>query len=171
MPVLLWILGYSLTKRFTSLAHFWLGASLALAPIAAWIAIRGAIGWPPVFLGLAVFFWVSGFDMIYACQDFEVDRRLGLRSIPARLGVSGALRLAAACHAMMVLALVALGLVDHPPLGTIYFLGVAVVAGLLIYEHTLVRSDDLTRVNVAFFHVNIGISVGLLAVGLADLLF
>jgi 4-hydroxybenzoate polyprenyltransferase len=170
LPVLLWILGYSFTKRFTSLAHFWLGASLALAPVAAWIAIRGDFAWPPLFLGLAVFFWVSGFDIIYACQDFDVDRRLGLRSVPAKLGIRGALRVAAACHALMVVALVALGLADHPPLGAIYFIGVAAVAGLLVFEHALVRPDDLTRVNLAFFQVNIGISLGLLTVGLVDLL-
>jgi 4-hydroxybenzoate polyprenyltransferase len=169
VPVLLWIMAYSLTKRFTSLAHFWLGASLALAPMAAWIAIRGDLAWPPAFLAAAVFFWVSGFDVIYACQDYDVDRRLGLHSVPTRLGVRGALHLAAACHAMMVVALIALGLSDRPPLGLIYFVGVAIVAALLVYEHALVRPDDLARVNLAFFQVNIGISLGLLAAGLADL--
>jgi 4-hydroxybenzoate polyprenyltransferase len=170
VPVLVWLLAYSLTKRFTSLAHFWLGASLALAPIAAWVAIRATLGWPPIFLGLAVLFWVSGFDIIYACQDFDFDRAAGLHSIPARLGVPTALRLAALCHAIMILALIALGVSDHPPLGAVYFVGVATVAGLLVYEHALVRPDDLTRVNVAFFHVNIGISMGLLLVGFVDLL-
>lgn len=167
-PVLLWLLGYSFAKRFTSLAHFWLGLALALAPLAAWIAVRNSIAWPPILLGLAVLFWVAGFDIIYACQDADFDRASGLRSIPARLGTSGALRLAAACHALMVVALVALGL--SYPLGRVYFAGVAVVALLLLYEHALVRPDDLTRVNVAFFQVNIGISLGLLTVGVADLL-
>ena len=166
-PVLLWLLGYSYAKRFTSLAHFWLGASLMLAPIAAWIALRGDLAWPPVLLGLAVFFWVSGFDIIYACQDEAFDRAHGLHSIPGRLGTRGALRLASACHAMMVAALVALGW--SYPLGTVYFFGVAAVAVLLAYEHALVRPDDLTRVNVAFFQVNIAISLGLLVFGLADL--
>lgn len=168
VPVLGWVLAYSYTKRFTSLAHFWLGASLALAPVAAWIALRGDLEWPPALLGLAVMCWVAGFDIIYACQDESFDRQMGLHSIPARLGTRGALRLAAFCHVLMLGALAGLGVAY--PLGTIYFAGVACVAALLIYEHALVRPDDLTRVNVAFFQVNIAISIGLLAVGLADLL-
>jgi len=168
IPVLLWLLGYSYAKRFTSLAHFWLGVALMLAPIAAWIALRGNLQWAPVLLGLAVLFWVAGFDIIYACQDADFDRQSGLHSIPARLGVRGALRLAAACHAVMVLALVALGLVY--PLGSLYFTGVGIVFLLLVYEHAIVRPDDLSRVNVAFFQINIAISMGLLAVGVADLL-
>ncbi|MBX6315983.1 MAG: UbiA family prenyltransferase [Isosphaeraceae bacterium] len=168
VPVLLWLLGYSYAKRFTSLAHFWLGSALMLAPIAAWIAIRGDLAWPPVFLGLAVLGWVAGFDIIYACQDADFDRQAGLHSLPARLGVAGALRLAAFCHAAMIAALVGLGL--SYPLGWLYFVGVGLVALLLLYEHSLVRPDDLTRVNIAFFQVNIGISLGLLAIGLTDLL-
>jgi 4-hydroxybenzoate polyprenyltransferase len=167
-PVLLWLLGYSFAKRFTSLAHVWLGAALALAPVCAWLALRGSIAWPPVLLGLAVLTWVTGFDVIYACQDESFDRSQGLHSIPARLGTRGALRFAAACHAGTLLALIGLGLVY--PLGWIYFTGVAVVAVLLGYEHAIVRPDDLSRVNVAFFQVNVAISVGLLAVGVADLL-
>ncbi len=170
-PVLAWLLGYSLAKRFTSLAHFWLGSALMLSPIAAWIALRGSIDWPPVWLGLAVLFWVSGFDIIYACQDAEFDRGSGLQSIPARLGIPGALKLAALCHAIMVGTLVGLGLSDMPPLGSIYFTGVGLVALLLGFEHALVRPDDLSRVNTAFFHVNVAISLGLLAVGVVDLLF
>jgi 4-hydroxybenzoate polyprenyltransferase len=168
VPVLLWLLGYSYSKRFTSLAHFWLGLSLGLAPTAAWIALRGDLEWPPVLLALAVLFWVAGFDIIYACQDVEFDRGVGLRSIPKLFGVRRALGIAAACHALMIVPLVGLGLVY--PLGPIYFLGVAAVAALLIYEHALVRPDDLTRVNVAFFQVNVVISMGLLLVGVVDLL-
>ena len=119
VPVLLWLLGYSYAKRFTSLAHFWLGAALMLAPVAAWIAMRGNLAWPPVLLGLAVLFWVAGFDVIYACQDADFDRSAGLRSMPARLGVRGALRLAAGCHAVMIVALIGLGW-SIPPLGAIY---------------------------------------------------
>lgn len=169
-PVLAWLLGYSFAKRFTSLAHVWLGFALAMAPVAAWIAIRGNLGWPPVLLGLAVATWVAGFDVIYACQDAEFDRSAGLRSLPARLGVTRALRLAAALHAGTVLALLGLVGVDSPPLGPIFLAGVLAVAVLLAYEHALVRPDDLTRVNLAFFHVNVAISLGLLAVGVADLL-
>jgi 4-hydroxybenzoate polyprenyltransferase len=168
VPVLCWLLGYSYSKRFTSLAHFWLGASLSLAPVAAWIALRGSLDWPPLLLGLAVLFWVAGFDIIYACQDVEFDQTIGLRSIPSALGVERALWTAAACHSLMVVPLVGLGLVY--PLGPIYFVGVAGVAALLIYEHALVRPDDLTRVNVAFFQVNVLISMGLLVVGVVDLL-
>jgi 4-hydroxybenzoate polyprenyltransferase len=167
-PVLLWLLGYSYSKRFTSLSHFWLGASLSLAPLAAWIALRGDVQWPPVLLALAVLLWVAGFDMIYACQDAEFDRAAGLRSIPRALGVRRALWLAAACHALMIVPLVGLGLVY--PLGRVYFLGVAAVAALLVYEHALVRPDDLSRVNVAFFNVNVVISLGLLVASLVDLM-
>lgn len=169
VPVLLWLLGYSYAKRFTSLAHAWLGLALALAPVCAWVALRASIAWPPVLLGLAVWTWVTGFDVIYACQDAEFDRAHGLRSLPARLGIRGALRLAAACHAMTVLTLVGLGLVY--PLGTIWFAGVVAVAILLIFEHAIVRPDDLNRVNVAFFQVNVVISLGLFAVGVADLVW
>jgi 4-hydroxybenzoate polyprenyltransferase len=168
VPLLLWLLGYSYAKRFTILAHFWLGLSLSLSPLAAWIALRGDIAWPPVFLAEAVLFWVAGFDIIYACQDVDFDQRAGLRSIPRRLGIRNALRVAAACHALMIVPLIVLGLIY--PLGFVYFAGVAAVGVLLVYEHALVRPDDLTRVNVAFFQVNIMISMGLLAVAVVDLL-
>jgi 4-hydroxybenzoate polyprenyltransferase len=111
---------------------------------------------------------VAGFDIIYACQDVDFDRRAGLRSVPERWGVRRALRVAAVCHALMIVPLVALGAVY--PLGPIYFAGVAAVAVLLAYEHALVRPDDLTRVNIAFFQVNVIISLGLLMVAVVDLL-
>src|SRR4051812_19713165 len=135
VPVLLWLLGYSFAKRFTSLAHFWLGFALAMAPMAAWIALRGDLAWPPAWLGLSVLLWVAGFDIIYACQDAEFDRAQGLHSVPAWLGVPGALRVAAICHLGMVLLLAALPAVY--PLGWIYLSGVIAVAALLIYEHWL----------------------------------
>ncbi|MAT69573.1 MAG: 4-hydroxybenzoate octaprenyltransferase [Planctomycetaceae bacterium] len=176
VPVLLFLLGYSYTKRYTSLAHFWLGAALAASPVAAWIAIRGeqvaaapADLLPAAVLGLGVLAWVAGFDMIYACQDVDFDRTAKLHSVPVRLGVPGALRLAAACHFVTIGALAALPLV-YPPFGGIWWAGIAAVAALLIYEHALVRPDDLTRVNAAFFNVNAVISLGLLAVGIVDLL-
>lgn len=168
VPVLAWLLGYSYAKRYTSLAHFWLGFSLALAPLAAWIAIRGNVDWPPLWLSLAVLVWVAGFDIIYACQDFDFDRQRGLHSIPVTLGISGALRLAAGCHALMIAFLVALGL--SGAMGTIFWVGVAAVALLLIYEHALVRPDDLSRVNLAFFQTNILIGFALLTAGIMDLL-
>lgn len=175
IPVLLFILAYSLTKRFTALAHFWLGASLMLAPLAAWIAIRGLVVqaqpsdlWPAVVLGLAVMLWVAGFDIIYACQDADFDRRAKLHSVPARLGVAASLRLAAGLHLGMLVLLFALPFV-YPYLGIVYYLGIAAVAALLIYEHSLVRADDLSRVNIAFQTVNSVISVGLLVVATIDL--
>ncbi len=167
IPVLGWLLAYSYTKRFTSLAHLWLGISLGLAPIAAWIAIAGSLAWPPILLGLAVAAWVAGFDVIYACQDVDFDRAVGLSSIPRLLGIKGALLAAAALHAVMIVPLVTLGVIY--PLGTLYFVGLAAAAALLIYEHALVRPDDLSRVNLAFFHVNAWISMGLLGVTLLDL--
>jgi 4-hydroxybenzoate polyprenyltransferase len=168
VPVLAWLCGYSYAKRFTSLAHVWLGSALMLAPIAAWVALRGNLAWPPVLLGLAVLFWVSGFDMIYACQDVDFDRAHGLFSVPRRLGVANALRTATVLHAVMVVCLIALGW--SVPLGRVYFVGVGLIAVLLVYEHALVRPDDLSRVNLAFFQVNIVISLGLLAFGVVDLL-
>jgi 4-hydroxybenzoate polyprenyltransferase len=169
LPVLAFLCGYSYAKRFTALAHFWLGAALMLAPVAAWIAVLGRVDWPPVVLGGAVLLWVAGFDIIYACQDAEVDAREGLHSVPAVLGVPGALRLAAACHLGTVLLLAGLPLV-YPALGWIYWTGIAAVGLLLAYEHWLVRPDDLTRVNVAFFNVNAVISLGLLVLGAIDLI-
>jgi|YNPNPStandDraft_1061719.scaffolds.fasta_scaffold71234_1 4-hydroxybenzoate polyprenyltransferase len=170
LPVLAFLFGYSYSKRFTVLAHFWLGAALMLAPLAAWVAVRGALDWAPVVLGGAVLLWVAGFDMIYACQDAAFDRTMRLHSIPARWGVAGALRLAAVCHLGMVVLLFLLPLV-HSDFGKLYYAGVAAIALLLVYEHSIVRPDDLSRVNQAFFHVNAVVSVGLLVVGCLDLIF
>ena len=176
-PVLLWLLGYSYTKRFTWLAHYWLGAALMLAPVCTWIALRGSIVLahpsdlaPALWLGLAVLSWVSGFDILYACQDADFDRRARLYSVPARWGIPRALRIAAACHGVTVLALAALPWAcPQVPLGGIFLSGVAAVTLLLAYEHWLVRPDDLSRVGTAFFHVNAVISLGLLVVGTLDL--
>jgi 4-hydroxybenzoate polyprenyltransferase len=170
-PVLLFIGAYSCTKRFTVLAHFWLGASLMLAPLAAWIAILGFYGWQvPLVLGLAVLFWVAGFDILYACQDVAFDRQARLRSIPARMGVPTALRVAFLCHVVMVAFLFGLFVVAQPLLGWIYLAGVSAIAILLAYEHYLVSPDDLTRVNQAFFHVNAIVSVGLFLIVLVQVL-
>ena len=169
-PVLVFLFAYSFSKRFTVLSHFWLGAALALAPVAAWVALRAEIAWPPVILAGAVMLWVAGFDVIYACQDYEFDVKTGLRSIPARFGIARALRAAAACHLGMVV-LLALLPSSFPWFGGIYWTGVAAIAALLGYEHALVRPDDLARVNQAFFHVNAVVSVGLFLVGTLDLLW
>ncbi|HEY2827277.1 MAG TPA: UbiA-like polyprenyltransferase [Pirellulales bacterium] len=175
IPMLLFLLGYSYAKRFTMLAHFWLGSALGLAPVLAWIALRGenviANPWDllPVFiLGGAVKLWVAGFDIIYACQDVEFDRAHGLHSIPARWDVKRALDMAATCHLGMVVLLLAVPLV-YPLIGWLWWFGVAAIAILLIYEHRLVNPDDLDRVNTAFFNVNAVVSVGLLIVGAASL--
>ena len=169
VPVLLFLFAYSLTKRFTALAHFWLGTALMLAPIAAWVAIRGEVAWPPIVLGAAVMLWVSGFDIIYACQDFDFDLKMRLHSIPARCGIARALRIAATLHCGMLVLLAVLPS-SYPEFGWIYYSGVAAIAILLTYEHAIVRPDDLTRVNQAFFHVNAVVSIGLLAIGSLDLL-
>lgn len=175
IPVLAFLLGYSFAKRFTWLVHFWLGAALMLAPICAWIALRGASVLadpvdlaPALLLATAVWAWVAGFDVIYACQDEQFDRGRGLFSAPARWGTAGALRLAAACHVVAAAALLALGW-SFPPFGWLFRGGAIAVAVLLVYEHALVRPNDLSRVNQAFFQVNAVISLGLLVVTAIDL--
>ena len=156
------VLLYSFTKRWTQFSHLVLGASLSIAPTGAWIAVRGEIGSAvPLLLSLVVLLWTAGFDVLYACQDFDFDRREGLRSIPARFGISRALWIARALHAAAFLALVSLFLVTH--LGPIALVGVIATAGLLIYQHRLVRADDLSRLNAAFFTTNAFVSVILLA--------
>ncbi|MDQ3908436.1 MAG: putative 4-hydroxybenzoate polyprenyltransferase [Acidobacteriota bacterium] len=152
------VLLYSYTKRFTSLSHVVLGWCLSIAPTGAWIAVRGAIDSPaPLLLSLVVLLWTAGFDVLYACQDFEFDRRAGLRSIPARVGISRALWIARALHAGAFAALV--GLYLTVGLGWLALAGVAATAALLVYQHSLVRADDLSRLNAAFFTTNAFVSV------------
>lgn len=177
VPVLALLAGYSYAKRITALAHFWLGTALALSPVAAWIAIRGdavladpADLLPALVLGGAVLTWVAGFDIIYSCQDYDADMRAGLHSVPVRLGIPAALRLAAGCHIDTIALLACLPLV-YPLLGWVYWSGIAAVAVLLVYEHSLVRPEDLSRVNLAFFRVNAVISLGLFLIGTLDLAF
>jgi 4-hydroxybenzoate polyprenyltransferase len=168
-PVLLFLAGYSLAKRFTSLAHFWLGTALMLAPVAAWLAVRGPVDLlPALFIGAAVLFWVAGFDILYACQDADFDRQAGLHSVPARFGIRTSLRIAAACHGVMFGVLVALYFAT-PHLREIYCAGLLPIGVLLIYEHRIVRPDDLSKVNRAFFQVNGVISFGLLAIVIVQL--
>ena len=189
VPVLLFLLGYSLAKRFTNYVHFWLGTALMLAPMAAWVAIRGAVliqnfqlwraGEPltvtlaelsPVVLALAVCFWSAGFDVIYATMDADFDREAGVHSIPGRFGVRNALRIAAVCHFFVPIPLFVLGWL-FPPFGILWFAGTAFISALLFYEHWIVDPNDPKRVNVAFFNVNSVISVTLLAVGILEMLF
>lgn len=152
------VFGYSYAKRFTSLSHLLLGLALGIAPVGAWIAIRGRFDVVPIVLALAVLAWVAGFDIIYACQDAEFDRREGLFSIPARMGVARALLVSRMLHVTAVGLLASLFFLT--PLHWVYWLGVAFVGLLLLYEHSLVSADDLSRVDAAFFAVNGWISVG-----------
>jgi 4-hydroxybenzoate polyprenyltransferase len=148
---------YSFMKRFTWGTHFFLGLSLACAPVGAWVAIQGNITAVPLLLGLAVLLWVAGFDIIYACQDVDFDRAEPLYSIPKRFGIVRALWISAALHACMVILLAAL--FRHLALGILSLSGLGVVTVLLAYEHSLVRPSDLSRVNAAFFTVNGWISI------------
>lgn len=169
IPILIWICGYSFAKRFTAAAHLWLGVALAAAPVCAWIAIRGESVLaqpsdlaPAITLAVAIALWVAGFDIIYACQDAEFDREQGLHSLPATLGIAGALRLAAAAHFMMLVVLASLPwLFPQLHLGIIYIFSLLIVSILVVIQHRLVRPDDLRRVNIAFFRVNAIISFGL----------
>ncbi len=167
VPVLLFLLGYSLAKRWTSLCHYWLSAALMMSPIAAWIAVRDEFAVIPAVLGGVIFFWVGGFDIIYACQDAEFDRRRRLNSIPARFGVRPALRIAMLSHLITIAMLLLLW--KMAGLGLIFLIGVVAIAGLLMYEHWLVRPDDLNRINLAFFKVNAIISFVILILGCLDI--
>jgi 4-hydroxybenzoate polyprenyltransferase len=161
------VLLYSYTKRFTSLSHLALGWCLAIAPTGAWIAVRGALDSPvPLLLSLAVMLWTAGFDIIYACQDYDFDVRSGLHSIPRRLGVARALVIARLLHVLMFAALVAvyvLAGLRWPGLA-----GLVVTGALLVYQHSIVRADDLSRLNAAFFTTNATVSVILFAAVAAD---
>jgi len=178
LPVLLFLCGYSLAKRFTFAAHLWLGIALSLSPLCVWMAIRGpesvtdwADWFPPLVLAAGIAAWVTGFDIIYACQDADFDSDEGLQSIPARFGVEGALRLSMISHLLMLIFLFVLPfLAPAIDLGVIYLLGMTLVAFLVIRQHSLVSADDLGRVNEAFFNANAWISVILLVVGSIDTL-
>ncbi len=158
------VFGYSYTKRLTAGTHLVLGLALAVAPVGAWLAVRGQLDTVPIVLGLAVLLWVAGFDTIYACQDVAFDREEALLSLPARLGVARSLVLARGMHVLAVLLL--LSLYWLAPLHPVYLVGVAGVAVLLAWEHTLVRPDDLSRVMFAF-NINGWVSAGYLAFTLA----
>jgi 4-hydroxybenzoate polyprenyltransferase len=166
---LLFLVGYSYTKRLTWLSHWILGLTDGAAAAGAWIAVRGTLEAPGWLLWLAVTVWIAGFDLLYACQDVEFDRREGLQAVPARFGVAVALRVARACHALTALALAAVGWTLG--LGVAYWLGWLAVAGLLVYEHRLVSADDLSRLDTAFFNVNGYISVITFIAAVAGLWF
>ncbi|MEX0880483.1 MAG: UbiA-like polyprenyltransferase [Thermoanaerobaculia bacterium] len=162
------LLVYSYTKRFTAASHVVLGLCLALAPLGAWIAVRGSLETLPVLLGLAVLFWTAGFDILYALQDEAHDRSVGLKSIPARLGARRALWISAAFHAAMLALLTAVWWLSGG--GWIFLAGIAATAAALVYQHAIVKPDDLSRVDAAFFTANGVVSVTLALCGIADVL-
>jgi 4-hydroxybenzoate polyprenyltransferase len=159
---------YSFTKRFTSFSHLVLGLCLGIAPAAAWIAVRGSLNPRILWLTAAVTFWTAGFDIIYACQDYEFDRSEGLFSIPRRMGLAGGLGVARGLHILMVVCLVALVLSLH--LGVLAIAGIAAITAILVYEHRLVKPNDFTRVNAAFFTMNGYVSVLFFLFWAADIL-
>ena len=160
---------YSLTKRFTSATHFFLGAALAGAPIGAWIAQRGDVDLPPFVLAAGVICWVAGFDLIYATQDFDFDKREGIHSLVVKLGIPRTLQVAQLLHAIMLLALVAFGVLAH--LGTIYFYAMPVVAAALVFEHRSAKGLDVAAINRAFFQSNAFVSAVFLMGVCLDRLF
>ncbi|GBC97488.1 4-hydroxybenzoate octaprenyltransferase [bacterium HR16] len=162
----MWILTYSYTKRFTAFSHLWLGLSLGIAPVGAWLAVRGQFDLVPILLSLAVMLWTAGFDIIYSLQDVEFDRRVGLRSLPQTVGEAPALWLSRLMHVGMVGLLLAVGQLANLHWG--YYAGVVVAALLIAYEQSLVKPNDLSRVNLAFFTLNGWVSVLLFVFTVVD---
>lgn len=158
---------YSLTKRFTPFSHFFLGLALSLAPVGAWIAVTGSISHEALILGLAVVFWLVGLDIIYSCQDIEHDTASGLKSIPSKFGVKTALYISSLAHGAMIVFLMLLYMTSQT-LGPWFVAGTLLTAGLLWYEHMIVKPGDLKKVNVAFFNLNGMISVGLMVFVIVD---
>ena len=165
------VLGYSLTKRFTALTHFFLGLSLSLAPIGAWIGVLGAFGHfeTPALLAGAVILWVTGFDIIYSCRDYKIDMASTLHSIPKSTGVPNALMISALLHAGTVAFLIGV-LIALPHLGAIFIAGIIIIAALLLIEHLIVRPSDLTRINTAFLTLNGVVSVVLMLAVIVDVI-
>jgi 4-hydroxybenzoate polyprenyltransferase len=157
-PVLAFLSGYPLMKRYTRLCHYYLGLGLGLAPLCAWVATAGSVAWPPVLLCLAVLLWTAGFDILYACQDYESDLETGTISVPAKVGIARAFWIARATHLAAWCLLLAVWLVS-PQLHAIFAAGITIAAILLIYEHSLVKANDLSKMNMAFFTLNGIISV------------
>ncbi len=159
---------YSFTKRFTWLSHIFLGLGMGLAPVGAWLGIAGQFSLVPILLGLTVVAWGAGFDIIYSCQDLGYDDEIGLFSMPRALGVKKALVISAVLHAVAFVLLLSLKFIL--PLGSIYLLGLALVAVMLIYQHAIVKPNDLNRLNFAFFNLNAYMSVGLFLFTLIDVI-
>ena len=159
---------YSYTKRFTDLSHLFLGLALGVAPLGAWLAVRGQFNWPPCVLAAAVVFWLVGFDIIYATQDYEFDKSQGLHSLPARLGIAGGLRIAQVAHGVTAVLLLAFGLISH--LGVPYYFGLATILICLVAQHVLARKQEPVSLNVAFFRMNAVISAVFLLAVVADVI-
>ena len=168
-PVLVFLVGYSLMKRFTRLCHYYLGAALALAPVCAWLAITGTVNRPPLLMAGAVLLWTAGFDILYACQDFTFDVEHALYSVPAKIGIAPALWVARVTHAMCAVILILLAGLT-PELSVFFSIGVGLAILLLIIEHALVRANDLSKITLAFFTINGVISLMLGGLGVFDIL-
>ncbi|MGQ9755467.1 MAG: UbiA-like polyprenyltransferase [Desulfotomaculales bacterium] len=162
------LVGYSYTKRFTWASHLWLGVALGFAPLGSWIAITNRLDLAPVLLAGGVLFWVAGFDIIYACLDYEFDRKNGLYSIPAQFGIRRALQISTVCHVVSPALFIAAGLALK--LGTLYFTGIGIAVVLLIYQHIIVTPVSLARINIAFFNLNAALSVSMFLFTLADII-
>ena len=167
-PVIAILSFYSLTKRFTELSHLFLGFAISLAPVGAWIAVKGEINWQPFLISTAVMFWIAGFDVFYALQDMDFDRKAGLYSIPAKYGVKKSLFIAKIFHAIMFACLIYT--IPVFKLGVIYTTGVIITGIFLVYEHSLVKENDLTKINKAFFTANGYISITLFIATFMDIM-
>jgi 4-hydroxybenzoate polyprenyltransferase len=170
LPTLAWLYGYSYAKRFSSLCHLWLGLALGLSPIAAWLAADGQFGsrlTAPLVLVVGVALWVAGFDILYACQDDGFDRERGLRSLPVRLGRGPAMWLSRVLHVGALFAFAGFGWLA--PLGPFYMVGVGLAACLIAWQHRLLRPDDLSRIDAAFFTANGALALVMAAAGCLDL--
>lgn len=168
LPVLGFLSAYPFLKRFTRLCHYYLGAALALAPVCAYLAIAGTLAWPPLIIAGAVLLWTAGFDIIYACQDYQSDLATGTFSIPAKLGIAAALWVSRLTHAGSAALLILLGHLT-PQFGPLYFCGAAIAIALLVIEHSIVKPSDLSKVNLAFFTINGIISLLLGTLGIIDI--
>jgi len=169
VPVLLYLSGYPLMKRFTRLCHYYLGLALGLAPVCAWLAIRGSLDLPPIVMAGVVLLWTAGFDIIYACQDYESDVQTGVYSVPAKVGIANALWIARLTHLACVGLLIALSQ-SSPLLGPIFYVAVGIATLLLLIEHSIVKPHDLSKVGLAFFTINGVISVVIGLLGIVDVL-
>jgi 4-hydroxybenzoate polyprenyltransferase len=169
LPVLVYLCGYPFMKRFTRLCHYYLGVALALAPVCTWVAITGRIDWPPMMMFGIVAAWTAGFDIVYACQDYASDLATGVFSVPSKMGIARALWVSRVTHLLAAIMLVVLGRIV-PEFGLFYAIGAGIAILLLVVEQSLVRPNDLSKVNVSFFTINGIISVLLGTLGIIDLL-